>query len=89
MNEPGYDLVAHKHYRGHVINIARIRVRTGCKYFVKRDRKLRGVFAPRGTNIDHVVPVFHFVPDRECITRFAILLPLFRSSIQSFRVSDF
>lgn len=36
MNEAGYDLVAHKHYREHVINIMRVR----SERFVKRDRKL-------------------------------------------------
>lgn len=40
MNEAGYDLVAHKHYRERVINIIRVR----SERFVKRDRKLRGVF---------------------------------------------
>lgn len=39
MNETGYDLVAHKHYRKRVINI--MRIRTGYKYFAKRDRKLK------------------------------------------------
>lgn len=40
MNEAGYDLVAHKHYRERVINIMRVR----SERFVKRDRRLRGVF---------------------------------------------
>lgn len=44
MNETGYDLVAHKHYRHRVINIVRMDSKlTGYKYFAKRDRKLKGI----------------------------------------------
>lgn len=44
MNETGYDLVAHKHYRHRVINIVRIGSKlTGYKYFVNRDRKSKGI----------------------------------------------
>lgn len=45
MNEAGYDLVAHKHYRERVINMMLVRCGGTRVSRTKRDRKLRGVCA--------------------------------------------
>lgn len=71
MNEAGYDLVAHKHYRERVINMMLVRCEGTRVSRTKRDRKLRGVCARVRSGATCSIPfIFHSIYDILCSMNF-------------------